>query len=534
MATATGADLAAADDADLSVSKSGPATVAALGTITYTLTIENLGPSDATDVAVQDDLPSGVTFLSASDGGSEAGGVATWPTVASLANGASLTRTVTVIAPASGTLLNIGSATSSTGDPDASNNDGSASASRVTTTVTEGADLEVTKSGPATVNALGSITYTLAVTNNGPSPAIGVDVQDDLPSGVTFVSASDGGTESGGVVTWPTVASLANAASFTRTVTVTAPASGTLLNIGSASAITPDPVDSNNNGSASASRVTTTVTEEADLEVVKSGPATVNALGSITYTLVVTNHGPSTAAGVDIRDDLPSGVTFVSASSGGTESGGVVTWPTVATLANGAGVTRTVTVIAPASGTLLNVGSATASTADPDASNNDGSATGSRVTTTVTEEADLEVAKSGPATVNAGRNLTYTIVVTNHGPSTAASVVVQDELPPDVTFVSASNGGSEAGGVVTWPTVTNLANGASVTRTVTVTAPASGTLLNAGSATSSTNDPDASNNNGSAAASRVTTTVAEQADLAVAKSGPATVGALGSITYTLV
>src|SRR5439155_377707 len=401
---------------------------------TYTLTIENLGPSDATDVAVQDDLPSGVTFLSASDGGSEAGGVATWPTVASLANGASLTRTVTVIAPASGTLLNIGSATSSTGDPDASNNDGSASASRVTTTVTEGADLEVTKSGPATVNALGSITYTLVVTNNGPSPAIGVDVQDDLPSGVTFVSASGGGTESGGVVTWPTVATLANGAGVTRTVTVIAPASGTLLNVGSATASTADPDASNNDGSATGSRVTTTVTEEADLEVAKSGPATVNAGRNLTYTIVVTNHGPSTAASVVVRDDLPSGVTFVSASNGGTTSSGVVTWPTVGSLSNGASVTRTVTVTAPASGTLVNVGSASSSTADPTPGNNDGTAAASRVTTTVTERADLSVAKSGPATVNALGSITYTIVVTNSGPSAAADVVVKDALPSAVTF----------------------------------------------------------------------------------------------------
>jgi len=37
------------------------------------------------------------------------------------------------------------------------------------------------------------------------------------------VSASNGGTESGGVVTWPTIASLANGANASYTVTVTAP-----------------------------------------------------------------------------------------------------------------------------------------------------------------------------------------------------------------------------------------------------------------------------------------------------------------------
>ena len=47
-------------------------------------------------------------------------------------------------------------------------------------------------------------------TRNGPSAASNVVVSDALPAGVTFVSADNGGTESGGVVTWPAVASLAN------------------------------------------------------------------------------------------------------------------------------------------------------------------------------------------------------------------------------------------------------------------------------------------------------------------------------------
>src|SRR5206468_2163834 len=133
---------------------------------------------------------------------------------------------------------------------------------------------------------------------------------------------------------------------------------------------TTDPAPANNNGSAPASRVTTTVTEQADLAVAKSGPAGVLANGSITYTIAVTNNGPSTAASVVVRDTLPAGVTFVSADNGGTQAAGVVTWPTVATLANGASVTHFVTVTAPAAGTLVNVAAATAATTDPTPANN--------------------------------------------------------------------------------------------------------------------------------------------------------------------
>src|SRR5206468_10269907 len=116
--------------------------------------------------------------------------------------------------------------------------------------------------------------------------------------------------------------------------------------------------------------------------------------------------------------------------------------------------------------------------------------------------------------------LTHTISVTNNGPSDASAVVVRDTLPAGVTFVSASNGGTVATGVVTWPAVASLANAASLSRTVTVTAPPTGTLINVARADAATTDPDSTNNNGSAPASQVTTTVDERADLAVGKAGP--------------
>src|SRR5262249_38522869 len=151
------------------------------------------GPSDAAGVAVRDSLPAGVEFLSASNGGSATGSIVTWP-VTSLASGASLSYMVSVTAPGTGTLVNVAVADAPTDDPDAANNDGSAAASRVNTTVIESADLEVTKTGPAGAAALGAISYTVTVTNHGPSDASAVVARDTLPAGVAFVSASDGGT----------------------------------------------------------------------------------------------------------------------------------------------------------------------------------------------------------------------------------------------------------------------------------------------------------------------------------------------------
>ena len=63
------------------------------------------------------------------------------------------------------------------------------------------------------------------------------------------------------------------------------------------------------------------------------------ATGNLVYTISVTNFGPSSASGVVVTDALPAGVSFVSASGNGINSGGVVNW-TLGTLANGAGEQR--------------------------------------------------------------------------------------------------------------------------------------------------------------------------------------------------
>ena len=131
--------------------------------------------------------------------------------------------TVTVTAPGqAASLSNTASVASTTADPNPANNTATA-----VTTVTASADLAITKTGPATVVAAGSVAYTLTVRNNGPSDAANLTVTDTLPAGVTFVSATGTGwacSNTGNVSVTCTRAALATGVTApVITVTVTAP-----------------------------------------------------------------------------------------------------------------------------------------------------------------------------------------------------------------------------------------------------------------------------------------------------------------------
>ena len=117
------------------------------------------------------------------------------------------------------------------------------------------------------------------------------------------------------------------------------------------------------------------------------------------------------------------------------------------------------------------------------------------------KEADLEIyKKDSPDPVQAGNRLTYTLTVTNYGPSNATSVVVTDTLPSGVTFVSATSGqgtAREQNGIVTW-NIGNLANGTTATLTIVITVPSSAEegsiLINTASVNATENDPYTDNN----------------------------------------
>src|SRR3989454_6351664 len=275
-------------------------------------------------------------------------------------------------------------------------------------------DLAITKTdAPDPVVAGSPLTYTLMITNNGPSSSTGATVVDTLPLGVTFVSAPGCTFTSPSTVTCPVgPLVLAASASFTIVVTVNSGTTGTLTNSASVTGNEPDLAPGNNMATAM-----TMVLAQTDLAITKTdAPDPVVAGSPLTYTLMITNNGPSSSTGATVVDTLPLGVTFVSAPGCTFTSPSTVTCPVgPLALAASASFTIVVTVNSGTTGTLTNSASVTGNEPDLAPGNNMATAM-----TMVLAQTDLAITKTNaPDPEVAGSPLTYTLMLTNNAPSSS-------------------------------------------------------------------------------------------------------------------
>ncbi|MCU0546964.1 MAG: DUF4347 domain-containing protein [Oscillatoriaceae cyanobacterium Prado104] len=538
--------------ADVVTTKTGQTAANPGAPLTYTITTVNNGPSPAEAVTISDSIVPNLTGVTASDGGTynAATGIVSFPAIA-LTNGQTVTRTIGFPAPQlqGGVISNTAGSTSATPDPNPGNN----TTSTVNTTIDPGADVATLKTGPASIVAGTSISYVITSSNNGPRPAANVRITDSLLPGLTGVSVSDSGTYDPvtGVITFPAIASLGLNETTTRNISFLPPSTlTTLTNTVRSTSDTPDTNSTNNDGSTTAlpnqpgGRVITTFVPGADVVTQKTAPATINSGEQLTYRITTTNLGTIPAVDVSITDSLIPGLTNVIVSNGGSydPATGVITFPPIASVAVNQTVVRSISFVPPPTlTTITNLVRSTSPTPDPNPRNNDGSVIadpnqpGGRVTTVIGTPADISTTKSGLTSATAGQSVSYTITTSNIGPGAAANVAITDSIIPGLTGVSASDGGvyDPATGLVTFPPIASLANGASVTRTVSLRMPDTGSITNTSRSTSTTGDPNPNNNNGTSTTATVTTSVVPGADLVTVKSGLTTVTAGSSITYTI-
>ncbi|MEZ5158118.1 MAG: isopeptide-forming domain-containing fimbrial protein [Candidatus Nanopelagicales bacterium] len=417
-----------------------------------------------------------------------------------------LTLTVKVDPAATAVLENVATVTGKTYDPKPENNTDDDPVTPMPL-----ADLAIEKSRTQPYVVGNQVTYTLAVTNLGPSVSVAdITVDDQLPTGLSIASI-----DAGPWVCQPTSGETATlkcvlgkdldpneqAPLINVTVDVLESPGDEAVNTAEVTGTTPDPNPDNNT-----STVKDPVVSEVQLGIAKrtTGANPVTAGQSTEFTITVSNFGPAKAKNVVVVDELQAGLKATSATGPGwtcdVGSGTRVTctranFPLSASPSDiivKADVDKSV----PGGTTLKNV--ATVTTTSPQPGGNPPPATS---TVDVVAKSDLAIFKThngGPWTI--GKKGTWNVRVVNNGPSdNPGPITVVDNLPRGNEFLSAAGDGwtcTASGRTVTCVYGAGLVVGqeAGFSIRVNVVNGAAPEVVNPAEVTSPIEDTDPSNN----------------------------------------
>jgi uncharacterized repeat protein (TIGR01451 family) len=333
---------------------------------------------------------------------------------------------------------------------------------------TAGASIAIAVS-PATVGAGQPVTMTVTLTNPQAQPLAVTSIADLLPPGFTYQSTTGGTLVP---LTNPTGGASGSIQWTFASTSVPASGSGTLIFTALASA-TAGTYSTTASGSVAVGTVTSAPADiavgSASLRIAKTASVSAASPGDpITYTIAYTNDSAANATSAVITDVLPEGLDFVSASDGGSYDTNTrtVTW-SVGTVAAGAGpfaVSLATTVTSPypagASSPVVN----TASIASTETSS-----TGSSSAVYVNAPRPrLAIQISAPSNLVAyNTQVVYTISAANIGEASAADTTLTLPIPTGWSFASATGGGANVSGTVTW-SLGSLAANTTVSRQVTL------------------------------------------------------------------
>ena len=543
--------------ADVSISGyAGPQSGIFSSNLVYYLTVSNAGPATATGVVVSNSIPTGVVFISATGGATPTNGNLLL-NLGSLAPGGSDAFQVAVqLSELVGTtsITNVFQVFANQTDPNLANNATNPVVNFLNGTQVGFSYAEYDTNISTTVNQQANV-YSTELVAKLPNGAVVYDQTFSLPYSNSTVQAAittaAGNLAGAGAASYtgPTQASLlqaTNNVSVTITNSSTNQISATKLFVGPVtfldgnfgqiqsytfdSTITNFVLPAGWNGSPLAetlnygavdivtsylnivTNLTTTtntvtytnssvyvmtgIVAQADLKLIASAaPEPVGVNSNLVYSITITNQGPNAASGVTVSNQIPAGVSFVSATGGATPAGGVLLL-NLGSLAANALTSAQVIVQPTASGRLTNLFQVFASTPDSVLTNNSVSLV-STVTNGPPPTVDVALSlTAAPNPVSVGAPLTYALTITNNSSTTATGVVVSNTLPPNVTLFSllpSQGSATNQGNVVTY-SVGSLPNGALATLAIVVLPNAAGLLTNTASVFSTQTDSQPANN----------------------------------------
>jgi len=282
-------------------------------------------------------------------------------------------------------------------------------------------DIALSKSMPDSICGK-EATIQLTVSNNSSCTASDVIVNDRLPAGLSLISSSPQASRTGDSLSW-SLGSLA--ASSSRNIELR--------------------VQSDRSGQFSSEAVAGTgskrdMARASDSMQVRcpalflsyEAPREVTACDPVPHTVIVRNEGDGPAENVIVEVDIAEGLRPASGSNRQRFN--------VGTLAAGASKTISLMTDPQRTGNFTTQAMASA----------DGGLHSDASGSTLVNQPNLELARTGPKQRYIGREATYEIVVRNTGDTVARNVMVTETVPTGMEFVRSTQGGLFSQGKITW------------------------------------------------------------------------------------
>ena len=262
-----------------------------------------------------------------------------------------------------------------------------------TSIASAGVDLVANLSdSPDPISASGTVTYPVRITNDGDVVATNTTVVIDIPANSTFISAIGTGVACGPLMGNQVSCDFGTLASFGGekivNVDLLTISQGIITLSATATSDGPEETPANN-----AEFESTTVDQGADLNLVKTGPASAQSGEIISYSFTVTNNGPDTSTSFRVSDPIPAGFNLISLPADCNNNAGTIECD-AGPLTNGNNITITpITgqITAASFSTVTNSASVVATAGPNDPSTSDNTST---FNTAVTAGTDMAITKT--------------------------------------------------------------------------------------------------------------------------------------------
>ena len=280
-----------------------------LETITYTITIHNNGPDNATNVISTDTLPTGLQYISDNGNGSYNHNTGLW-TIGTLNNNTNaILHIIAQVITSNTQITNIANVTSTNYDQNNTNNE-----TNTTITIPPASDLTITKTvNNTTPEYLETITYTITIHNNGPDNATNVISTDTLPPGLQYISDDGNGSYNHNTGLWAIGTLNNNTNAILHIIAQVMVSNTNITNIATVNGTNYDQNNTNNE-----TNTTITIPPASDLGIaINVNDAHPKYLDFVEFTMTAHNYGPDDAPNAKVYFTAPAGLRYISDDTNG-------------------------------------------------------------------------------------------------------------------------------------------------------------------------------------------------------------------------